>query len=104
MSKAAFYLGISIFFLSSGCFLPHPDETSNGPVPSASAPAASRKEAAAIAAALRQVANQKRDYRIAPADLIAVTGDPLAQEPCCIYQPKHWDAQLESEAASFAVL
>jgi radical SAM protein with 4Fe4S-binding SPASM domain len=34
----------------------------------------------------------------------AVTGDPLAQEPCCIYQPKHWDAQLESEAASFAVL
>jgi radical SAM protein len=32
----------------------------------------------------------------------AVTGDPLAQEPCCIYQPKHWDAQLESEAAAFA--
>jgi radical SAM protein with 4Fe4S-binding SPASM domain len=31
----------------------------------------------------------------------AVTGDPLAQEPCCIYQPKHWDAQLESEAAAF---
>ena len=31
----------------------------------------------------------------------AVTGDPLAQEPCCIYQPKHWDAQLENEAASF---
>jgi radical SAM protein with 4Fe4S-binding SPASM domain len=21
----------------------------------------------------------------------AVTGDPLAQEPCCIYQPKKWD-------------
>jgi radical SAM protein len=21
----------------------------------------------------------------------AVTGDPLAAEPCCIYQPKHWD-------------
>ena len=20
----------------------------------------------------------------------AVTGDPLAQEPCCIYQPKNW--------------
>jgi radical SAM protein with 4Fe4S-binding SPASM domain len=32
----------------------------------------------------------------------AVTGDPLAQEPCCIYQPKHWDPQLESEAAAFA--
>jgi hypothetical protein len=32
----------------------------------------------------------------------AVTGDPLAQEPCCIYQPKHWDAQLENEASAFA--
>jgi radical SAM protein with 4Fe4S-binding SPASM domain len=32
----------------------------------------------------------------------AVTGDPLAQEPCCLYQPKHWDAELESEAAAFA--
>ncbi len=32
----------------------------------------------------------------------AVTGDPLAQEPCCIYHPKHWDPQLESEAAAFA--
>jgi radical SAM protein len=32
----------------------------------------------------------------------AVTGDPLAQEPCCIYQPRHWDAQLENEAAAFA--
>ena len=31
----------------------------------------------------------------------AVTGNPLAQEPCCIYQPKHWDAQLENEAAAF---
>jgi radical SAM protein len=31
----------------------------------------------------------------------AVTGDPLAQEPCCIYQPKNWDAQRESEAAAF---
>jgi radical SAM protein with 4Fe4S-binding SPASM domain len=28
----------------------------------------------------------------------ALTGDPLAQEPCCIYQPRHWDAQLESSA------
>ena len=32
----------------------------------------------------------------------AVTGDPLAQEPCCIYQPRHWDSQLESEASAFA--
>jgi radical SAM protein with 4Fe4S-binding SPASM domain len=32
----------------------------------------------------------------------AVTGDPLAQEPCCIYQPKNWDAELESAAAAFA--
>ena len=32
----------------------------------------------------------------------AVTGDPLAQEPCCIYQPKHWDPELENEAAAFA--
>jgi radical SAM protein len=31
----------------------------------------------------------------------AVTGDPLAPEPCCIYQPKNWDQQLESEAAAF---
>ena len=31
----------------------------------------------------------------------AVTGDPLAQEPCCIYQPKQWDAELENEAAAF---
>jgi radical SAM protein with 4Fe4S-binding SPASM domain len=32
----------------------------------------------------------------------AVTGDPLAEEPCCIYQPKNWDPQLESEAQAFA--
>jgi radical SAM protein with 4Fe4S-binding SPASM domain len=32
----------------------------------------------------------------------ALTGNPLAPEPCCIYQPKHWDAQLESEAAALA--
>jgi radical SAM protein len=32
----------------------------------------------------------------------AVTGDPLAQEPCCIYQPRNWDPQLENEAAAFA--
>jgi len=31
----------------------------------------------------------------------ALTGDPLAPESCCIYQPKHWDAQLENEAAAF---
>ncbi len=32
----------------------------------------------------------------------AVTGDPLAQEPCCIYLPRNWDPQLESEARAFA--
>jgi radical SAM protein len=32
----------------------------------------------------------------------AVTGDPLAAEPCCIYQPRNWDPQLESEAEAFA--
>jgi radical SAM protein len=31
----------------------------------------------------------------------AVTGDPLAAEPCCIYQPKNWDPELESNAAAF---
>jgi radical SAM protein with 4Fe4S-binding SPASM domain len=31
----------------------------------------------------------------------AVTGDPLAPEPCCIYQPRHWDAELEQEAEAF---
>jgi len=32
----------------------------------------------------------------------AVTGDPLAQEPCCIYQPKQWDPELEHQAEAFA--
>jgi radical SAM protein len=31
----------------------------------------------------------------------ALTGNPLAAEPCCIYEPKHWDARLEAEAAAF---
>ncbi len=31
----------------------------------------------------------------------AVTGDPLAQEPCCIYQPKNWDPLLENEAEAY---
>jgi radical SAM protein len=31
----------------------------------------------------------------------ALTGDPLAAEPCCIYQPKHWDAELEQQAQAF---
>jgi radical SAM protein with 4Fe4S-binding SPASM domain len=31
----------------------------------------------------------------------AVTGDPLAQEPCCIYQPKNWDPELEQQAEAF---
>jgi radical SAM protein with 4Fe4S-binding SPASM domain len=31
----------------------------------------------------------------------ALTGDPLAQELCCIYQPKNWDAELDSQAETF---
>jgi radical SAM protein len=31
----------------------------------------------------------------------ALTGDPLAQEPCCIYQPKNWDPELEQRAEAF---
>ena len=31
----------------------------------------------------------------------ALTGDPLAQEPCCIYQPKNWDPKLQSDAEAF---
>jgi len=33
----------------------------------------------------------------------ALTGDPLAQEPCCIYQPKNWDPELENHAEAFRV-
>ena len=29
----------------------------------------------------------------------ALTGDPLAQEPCCIYQPKNWKPREASEPA-----
>jgi radical SAM protein with 4Fe4S-binding SPASM domain len=32
----------------------------------------------------------------------SLTGDPLAPEPCCIYHPKNWDEQMESEASTFA--
>jgi radical SAM protein len=31
----------------------------------------------------------------------ALTGDPLAQEPCCIYQPKNWDPKMQSDAEAF---
>ncbi len=31
----------------------------------------------------------------------ALTGDPLAQEPCCIYQPKNWDPDRERTAEAF---
>ena len=30
----------------------------------------------------------------------AVTGDPLAQEPCCIYQPRNWVPGQEAEPAA----
>jgi radical SAM protein len=32
----------------------------------------------------------------------ALTGDPLAAEPCCIYQPKNWDPETEAAASAFA--
>ena len=28
----------------------------------------------------------------------ALTGDPLAQEPCCTYQPRNWTPRQEQEA------
>ncbi|MGA2538822.1 MAG: TIGR04053 family radical SAM/SPASM domain-containing protein [Terracidiphilus sp.] len=31
----------------------------------------------------------------------AMTGDPLAPEPCCIYQPRNWDPELEQKAEAF---
>ena len=31
----------------------------------------------------------------------ALTGDPLAQEPCCIYQPKNWDPERQQTAHAF---
>jgi len=31
----------------------------------------------------------------------AVTGDPLAQEPCCIYEPKNWDSAMQSQAEAY---
>ncbi len=30
----------------------------------------------------------------------ALTGDPLAQEPCCIYQPRNWTPRAEGEPAA----
>ena len=30
----------------------------------------------------------------------AVTGDPLAEEPCCIYQPRNWVPRQEAEPAA----
>jgi radical SAM protein len=30
----------------------------------------------------------------------ALTGDPLAQEPCCIYQPRNWQPRQEGEPAA----
>jgi radical SAM protein with 4Fe4S-binding SPASM domain len=32
----------------------------------------------------------------------ALTGDPLAAEPCCIYQPKNWDPEREQTAEAFS--
>ena len=30
----------------------------------------------------------------------ALTGDPLAREPCCIYQPRNWKRRAENEPAA----
>ncbi len=76
-------VGFFALFAAAGCFLPHPDETEAPQVkvvPSAAAASANAdpkraaaKEAEAIAAAMHAVARSKTDYRVAPADLIAVT-------------------------------
>ena len=34
----------------------------------------------------------------------ALTGDPLAQEPCCIYQPRNWDHELDTQAQAYRSL
>lgn len=85
MSRALIFIGISALFAASGCFLPHPAEPEPPKVkvvaapPAADAPpsidpkVAAAREADAIAAAMHQVARSKTDYRVAAADLIAVT-------------------------------
>ena len=40
------------------------------------------------------------DLRRSRARAYAVTGDPLAQEPCCIYQPKNWHPLTDEPAES----
>jgi len=61
-----------------------------------------------IAARHQQAEGQVRCLRVqeicggSRARAYALTGDPLAPEPCCIYHPRHWDTELENEAAAFA--
>jgi radical SAM protein with 4Fe4S-binding SPASM domain len=33
----------------------------------------------------------------------ALAGDPLAQEPCCIYQPRDWRPRAESEPVALCL-
>jgi len=41
------------------------------------------------------------EFRAKRARAYALTGDPLAAEPCCIYQPKNWDPEREQTAEAF---
>jgi len=34
----------------------------------------------------------------------AVTGNPLAEEPCCIYEPRNWDPETENKAVAFETI
>ncbi len=65
---------------------PWPRSTAKRPSSSRCATPASWKANAAPASTRRSAAVPGR----AP---YALTGDPLAQEPCCIYQPKNWDPE-----------
>jgi polysaccharide biosynthesis/export protein len=98
MLRGPFFLLFAAIFLTSGCFLPHPDEPAapasaetssarQASVEVSSIPAtavAAAKEAAAIAAAMQQVARSKTDYRLSAADLISVT----------VYQDKELDRKV----------
>ena len=62
---------------------PLADIYQNAPIFKACATPAGLRASAALASTRRSAAGSR-------ARAYAVTGDPLAQEPCCIYQPKNW--------------
>jgi polysaccharide export outer membrane protein len=88
--SAAFFAAAA--FLASGCMLPHPADPpsadASAPAVAVSSatvsPAAEAKEAAAISAAMQQMAHSKTDYRLAAADLISIT----------VYQDKDLDRKV----------